>query len=132
MKPEMVSNRFRELPYLKADFWIASGAESTDFSRWLDENRARIHSGYAQFDITSLDENASANQPDKDAVWIGVIELYLTLDDHKEHAKRVLVKPYDKTSDDPWTNLNDFSSWARDYVTKLVKQYDLPNIVQGN
>ena len=131
LKPDFVRNRFMELPYSQVEFWLETGMESTEFELWIEKEKLRILSGYAHIHLISCEDEQKSESYDFQR--IGAVELYLTLDDNKEYIKRLLFKEEpNSTPNNLWNDLPEFEIWACDYLRKVEKEYQLPNIHSYN
>ena len=130
LEPEFVIDRLRKLSYAKAIFWVETGIEAADFDTWIAEKKFHILSGYTRIDAMSC-ENLDTGK-EIDAILpkeeIGVVEFYLTLNDGKEYAKRILFKNDGTMPIPSWATPEDFNTLAVQYAMEVMKRYEIINI----
>ena len=131
LKPGLVVSRLKELPYSKATFWTETGIDYAEFEKWVSVEKSRILSCYTVFEVSSNETMNSVGEGDNEILKeIGIIEFYLTLDDNKDYVKRVLFKKGHNIDGHSWAGPKEFTEFARDFVKRIEKKYQITNIQQ--
>ena len=127
LKSEFVVTRFKELPYSQVEFWLETGIEPAEFEQWIENEKSHIRSGHTRFNVSSNEDTDSAKKSCEP--MIGVIEFALTPLDDKEYLKRVLFKKDDHTSDHSWSESEEFTEFAQNYIRMITIKYHLSAIL---
>jgi lysyl-tRNA synthetase class 1 len=82
LERDFVVQRFREVPFDRAEFWRATAISPEELEKWLDGHREKL----ARHEVTT-----------RAAGDLAVIEVTITLQDGKRHLRRAITPPAEGT-----------------------------------
>jgi lysyl-tRNA synthetase, class I len=122
---EFLIERFSEVSYSIDGFWDETAVTRDACEEWIAEHKGSIVTVTFALFINSRTSAGSSPGATGTSRAKGVLELYLRLDDGKEHTVRVLIREVEGEGGDLSKEAEDLEAQAGDFLRELREKFGL-------
>jgi lysyl-tRNA synthetase, class I len=122
MDKKFLTNHFKQAEYSTDEYWQETAVTKDASAEWLSEHAEIIENAEFRCRINVIIPGAKANPENYQIHGKGVIELEITLDNHKKHLLRILLSDFSASETDLDSELEKLENQAKNYISELQEK----------